>query len=66
MWNWKSITVDEILLSWHFSYWWDSSEACIEILFSEDSVLATPIFSSFISMDQFESKYKFIHFSNNE
>jgi hypothetical protein len=34
--------------------------------FSKNSVLATPIFSAFISMDQFEYTCKFIDFNNND
>ncbi|XP_021932761.1 piggyBac transposable element-derived protein 4-like [Zootermopsis nevadensis] len=34
--------------------------------FSKNSLLATPVFGSVISMDRFESVCKFIHFTNND
>jgi len=34
--------------------------------FSKNCILATPIFGSIISMDQFESICNFMHFNNND
>jgi hypothetical protein len=65
--DWKPVTVDEIYVVLAlFILMGIVQKPTLRSYFSRNSVLATPIFTSVISMDRFESICKFIHFNNND
>jgi hypothetical protein len=65
--EWKPVSDDEIyVVLVLFMLMGIVQKPTMRSYFSKNSILATPIFGSVISMDRFESICKFIHFCNND
>jgi hypothetical protein len=61
--DWKPFTADEIyVVPALFMLMGIVQKPTLCLYFSRNSVLATPVFGSVISMDRFESICKFMHF----
>jgi hypothetical protein len=61
--NWKPVTTDEIYVVLAlFMLMGIVQKPTLRMYFSRNSVLATPVFGSVISIDRFESICKFMHF----
>jgi hypothetical protein len=61
--DWKPVTADEIYVVLAlFMLKGTVQKPTLRSYFSRNSVLATPVFGSVISMDQFELICKFMHF----
>jgi len=68
MWDWKPVTNKDkiyVVLAL-FMLMGIIQKPTLRSYFSKNCVLATPIFGSIISMDQFESICNFMHFNNND
>jgi len=67
MWDWKPVTKDEIYVVFTlFMLMGTIQKPTLHSYFSKNYILATPIFDSIISMDQFESICSLMHFNNND
>jgi uncharacterized membrane protein len=65
--DWKPVTKDEIYVVLAlFMLMGIIQKPTLRSYFSKNSILATPIFGSIISMDRFESICNFMHFNNND
>ena len=65
--DWKPVTKDEMyVLLALFMLMGIIQKPTLRSYFSKNCILATPIFGSIISMDQFESICNFMHFNKND
>ena len=67
VWDWKPVSADDIYIVLAiFMLMGIVQKPTLRSYFSKNATIRTPIFSSIISLDRFESICKFFHFVNNE